>query len=109
MLPDNDLTALLKRALVPAGCVVAIAYFGYHTLQGQNGLRAYGAYEAQIADLSNDAAKLRQQRQTLEHRLALLSPDRVDPDYADELVRRHLGLADPNEDIILLDPPSEQR
>ena len=89
---------------MPAGCIVAISYFAFHTYQGEHGLRAYSVYDSQIRELSLAAQKVRDQRESLEHRVALLSPNNVDPDYADELVRRHLGLAHPDEDVIMLHP-----
>lgn len=89
---------------MPAGCILAIGYFAYHTFQGEQGLRAYSVYDSQIRELAVTAQKVRAQRETLEHRVALLSPQHVDPDYADELVRRHLGLAHPDEDVIMLEP-----
>lgn len=101
---ESPLFYLVRQALVPAGCIVAIAYFTYHTFQGEHGLRASSVYESQIRELSLTAQKVRAQRETLEHRVALLSPHHVDPDYADELVRRHLGLAHPDEDVIMLNP-----
>lgn len=83
---------------------MAISYFAFHTFQGEHGLRAYSVYDSQIRELSLAAQKVRDQRESLEHRVALLSPNNVDPDYADELVRRHLGLAHPDEDVIMLHP-----
>lgn len=94
---------LLKRALLPAGCVIAITYFAYHMVEGPHGLRAYGSYKVQHAELAKRSAELKEQREEYERRLRLMSPDRIDPDYADELVRKHLGLVDPNEDIVLYD------
>jgi len=38
----------------------------------------------------------------LAHRAALLDPRRVDPDLADELVRRDLGVARPDELVVPL-------
>lgn len=83
---------------------MAIAYFAYHTFQGEHGLRAASVYDAQIRELSVLAQKVRSEREMLEHRVALLAPNQVDPDYAEELVRRHLGLAHPDEDVIMLTP-----
>jgi len=40
------------------------------------------------------------QRAELSHRVALLNPRKVDPDYADELVRRETGQVRPDEVII---------
>ena len=48
-------------------------------------------------------AKLEAERDRLKHRSALLDPRKADPDMADELVRRDLGLVRPDEVIIPLE------
>ena len=45
----------------------------------------------------------RQERAQLRHRSALLDPRKADPDMADELVRKDLGLVRPDEVIVPLD------
>ena len=40
-------------------------------------------------------------RSTLEHRVRLMAPDKVDPDLLDELARYELGFAHPDEIVIL--------
>jgi len=101
---ESPLFSLIRQALVPAGCIVLIAYFAYHPSEQEHGLRAAPVSEAPTRQPSLTPTNLREQRETLEHRVALLSPNHVDPDYADELVRRHLGLVHPDEDIIMLNP-----
>ena len=39
----------------------------------------------------------------MRHRSALLDPNKADPDMADELVRKDLGLVRPDEVIVPLD------
>lgn len=47
-------------------------------------------------------AALEKRKAELERDIALLDPRGVDPDYADELVRRHLGVVRPDEVIVPL-------
>ncbi len=49
-----------------------------------------------------ELAELEAERQQLRHRSALLDPRKADPDIADELVRRDLGLVRPDEVIVPL-------
>ena len=50
-----------------------------------------------------ELAQLEQERAQLRHRSALLDPRKADPDMADELVRKDLGLVRPDEVIVPLD------
>lgn len=52
--------------------------------------------QARIAELEKESA-------VLENSVALLDPDSVDPDLASELIRRNLGVAHPDEDIVELE------
>ena len=47
--------------------------------------------------------RLEQERAQLRHRSELLDPRKADPDMADELVRKDLGLVRPDEVIVPLD------
>ena len=47
--------------------------------------------------------ELEQQKAELRHHSALLDPRKADPDMADELVRKDLGLVRPDEVIVPLD------
>jgi cell division protein FtsB len=47
--------------------------------------------------------QLEAERAQLRHRSALLDPKKADPDMADELVRKDLGLVRPDEVIIPLE------
>ena len=54
---------------------------------------------AQLAEL----AQIEREHAALKHRSDLLDPRKADPDMADELVRKDLGLVRPDEVIIPLD------
>ena len=92
----------VRRSLWPLLCVLAILYFGWHTIQGRHGLRAYIEYGAQLDQLEQEAATTHDLRQAMENRKKLLSSDAVDPDLLDELARRKLNYVTPDEKVIEL-------
>jgi cell division protein FtsB len=98
------LMPLLSRALLPASCLLVIGYFGSHALVGSSGLMALDEIRAEKSELAKRNAELLAEKAALDRRIALLNPRGVDPDLADELVRRHLGVVRPDELIVPLKP-----
>ena len=93
---------LARRAALPAACIVVMVYFGFHAVTGNTGLFAWQGYKIERAVADERAAEVRVEREVLVRQVALLDPRHVDPDYADELVRRNLGVVRPDEVIIPL-------
>jgi cell division protein FtsB len=86
--------------------VVAASLIGYFALQafhGNYGLDARKGYEEDIARLTRERDELRSGRKELERRVALLRPESIDPDTVEELARRDLGFAGPN-DLLMINP-----
>ena len=94
--------SLLRSAVGPALSLLIIGNFAYYAIAGSNGLLAWGGYRRERTDLSERLAALDARKAVLAHRAALLDPRRVDPDLADELVRRDLGVARPDELVVPL-------
>jgi cell division protein FtsB len=80
--------------------VLVIGNFAGYAIAGSNGLLALGDYRQQLASRQVELKRVEAQRSELLHRVALLDSRHVDPDMADELVRRDMGLARPDEVII---------
>lgn len=99
------LVDLMKRALLPAACMLIMLYFGTHALFGPAGYFALDDIRQEQAALAAHRAKLLAKRDALSRDIALLDPRGADPDFADELVRRHLGVIRPDEVIVPLDNP----
>lgn len=99
----NGIFALIRRAAVPALAVIIVGTFAGHAIAGPNGLLAWGGYHRALNERKAELAQLEQQRSQLRHRSQLLDPRKADPDMADELVRKDLGLVRPDEVIIPLD------
>jgi len=93
---------LIRRTFWPAMAVLIVGNFAGYAIAGPNGLLAWGGYHRDLQERKAELAKLEAEKQRLRHRSALLDPRRADPDMADELVRRDLGLVRPDEVIVPL-------
>ena len=94
---------LIRRAAVPALALIVVGNFAGYAVAGPNGLLAWGGYHRNLNARKVERAQLERDRAQLRHRSTLLDPRKADPDMADELVRRDLGLVRPDEVIIPLD------
>ena len=92
--------SLLRRAALPAVAFLIIANFTGYALMGDNGVLSWGDYRRIKSERSIELARLEAEKARLVHRAELLDPDNADPDLAEEMVRRDLGLVRPDEVII---------
>jgi cell division protein FtsB len=95
---------ILQGLALHLGAALIIGYFAFQAYHGDFGLLAQRAFEQEIAALTIERDALRADRAYWEHRVSLLRADRLDPDLVEELARRELGFAQPN-DLVLLNPP----
>jgi cell division protein FtsB len=94
---------LIRRSALPALALIVVGTFAGHAIAGPNGLLAWGGYHRALQAREAELAQLDKQREQLRHHSALLDPRKADPDMADELVRKDLGLVRPDEVIVPLD------
>ena len=94
---------LIRRSAMPALALIVVGTFAGHAIAGPNGILAWGGYHRALQERKAELAQLDAQRAQLKHRSNLLDPRRADPDMADELVRKDLGLVRPDEVIVPLD------
>jgi len=99
----TDMLAVLRRALAPAAAFTIIASVGAYAVLGPNGVLAYVDYQRQVAKKEREYAVVAARREVLKNRVALLDPRRANPDLVDELVRKELNVAHPDEVIVPLD------
>ena len=92
--------SLMKAAAGPAIALFVIADFAGFAVFGPNGLLSLAGYRQQAEVHRAALARLDAERGRLAHHAALLDPRHVDPDFADELVRRETGQVRPDEVII---------
>lgn len=89
--------ARLRSMSLPLFALLVSAYFAAH---GLNSVTSQKLLEQEIAALEAERQKIKAVRDGLELHVDLLSSDHVDPDYLDELARRELGYAHPDEILI---------
>ena len=90
-----------RVALALAVGVLAFGYLGYHAVNGNHGLAAWFQVSQRIVQLEN-LFQLNQTRiERLDRAVSLLRAASLDRDMLDERARHILGLAHPDEMIIL--------
>ena len=99
----NRIFQLIRRAAMPALALIVLGTFAGHAIAGPNGILAWGGYHRALLERKAELAQLDAQRAQMKHRSNLLDPRKADPDIADELVRKDLGLVRPDEVIVPLD------
>ena len=93
---------LIRRAAMPALALIVVGTFAGHAIAGPNGLFAWRGYAQQLELRKTELAGLQAERARLKHKSALLDPRRADPDLADEMVRKDLGLVRSDEVVVPL-------
>ena len=88
-------------ALITVTLVASLGYFLYHAEHGKYGVRASHEVAVKVASVEERLAQLKAEQDRLEHLVALLRPESLDPDMLDEQARINLGYVHPLELVIL--------
>ncbi len=91
----------IKPLLVPAMCLLLLGYFGYHAVEDDYGYHALQKLKAREIDLSDQLARLQDERRVLDRRVALMRPESLDPDMIEERARGTLNVARVGDIVIL--------
>ena len=92
----------VRAALWPVAGALMAAYFGYHLVQGNQGLRAWHALDIKIAEAKETRDALAARRALIEGRVAALRPESLDPDMLTERARALLNLGHVH-DVVIAD------
>ncbi|MEO7564672.1 MAG: septum formation initiator family protein [Sphingomicrobium sp.] len=93
---------MIRRSAMPVLVLLVLGTFAGHAIAGPNGILAWGGYHRALKERQAELTNIEHERAQLRHHSKLLDPRRADPDMADELVRKDLGLVRPDEVIIPL-------
>lgn len=94
------LRQLFGSALWPAMAIVMLLIFIAYAIVGPSGILAWGDYSRQLQQREAELKQLKGHEAALANRVKLLDPRHVDPDLADELVRKQLGVTHPDEVVL---------
>ena len=101
----HEINKRLRLVVPPIIGACVFGYFVYHAVQGDRGIMAWLRMTRELAESQAVLADVQAERQTLEHRVALLNSNSLDPDLLDERARAMLNLADPDDRLVMLPKP----
>lgn len=90
----------VRQVLVLLACLTSSAYFGYHALHGRHGFKARAALQERATLLEFEIKSLESVRSKLSRDVALLSPQKPDPDIVEEIARDVLGYVHPHDVLV---------
>tara|TARA_R110002051_G_scaffold32382_3_gene73081 strand:- start:4304 stop:4615 length:312 start_codon:yes stop_codon:yes gene_type:complete len=90
----------IKRILPSCFLAVAIAYFGYHALTGEQGVLNWIVVKNDLHAAEIELAEAQFEREALETTAARLRSDSLDLDYVEERARTILNVAHPRDFIV---------
>ena len=97
----------LRAVLFPLAlyCVsgVSVAFFGWHAINGERGLKARADYEKRIEALTAELNGLRNDKLSWRGRTALMRGDGIDRDLLEEEARKLLGRVGKRDLVIFTD------
>jgi cell division protein FtsB len=76
------------------------AYFAHHAINGRHGLEVRSTLIERSALLEFEIKSLEAVRAKLKRDVALLSPERPNPDIVEEIARGVLGFVDPDDRVV---------
>ena len=94
----------IRDVFIPMACIAVMSYFAYHAVHGDHGLHASRILQETLDGLEAERARLAGIRGELEHKVALMRPESLDPDMLGEQARLRLNLAHPNDIAVFRDP-----
>ena len=100
----NLLGEIRRRAhhiIGPVAGITLFGYFAYHVVQGDRGLIAWLKLSQQVETAQLQYDETVAKRTEFAHRVRLLQPQNLDPDLLEERARGVLGLAHPDDIIIM--------
>ena len=107
MLVADTLKRYAGQVVRPVLGTLVVAYIAYHAVQGDRGLLAYFTFSQEVNRATATLQDVRQTRERLAHRVALLRPESRDLDLLEERARITLDLVRDDEFIVFLPPISE--
>ncbi len=97
------LRRFIFEGVLPAFCVLGIAYNSLLALNGPDGLKAKDMTEARLQDHEETLVALKLEREKLAREARLLSQETLNMDVLDERARSRLRYAAPGEYVVPLE------
>ena len=96
----RDVIHKIRQVLAPLFGAAAMAYFGYHAVQGDRGLIAWWNLRFELERADRTLAEVTAEKTAIQKRVQLLRPESLDRDMLEERARLMLGAVGPGELVI---------
>jgi cell division protein FtsB len=96
----HEFSRKARQVLGPLMGAAVMVYFGYHAVQGDRGLIAWWNLRFEIERTAATLGEVSAQKKAIEHRVALLRHESLDPDMLEERARIMLGAVHPDDIIV---------
>ena len=106
----HELKKRIRPILASTLAFAVVGYFLYHVAQGDRGLFAMLKLLRRLDVAQETLANLEKERSVWANRIQLIKPKTLNKDMLDEQARSQLGLAEPDEVVIMdttVTPPAE--
>ncbi|MHC8493776.1 FtsB family cell division protein [Thalassospira sp. SM2505] len=90
----------LKQAVAPVIAFTVMAYFIFHSVEGERGLLTYWSMQDRVTEIAKVLDETTERRKDLERHVVSLRASHLDPDLLDERARAMLNAAHPDDVII---------
>ena len=94
----------VRRFALSLALLFGVVYLGFHAAHGERGLIALNLLQDKKHTHQAMLAELQAKNADLRRKIDLLSGDNPDRDFLEERVRKVLGFAYPDENILIFDP-----
>jgi cell division protein FtsB len=105
MIVLREMRRRMRSLIGPVLGLAVTGYFAYHLVEGDRGLMAWVRLTQAVRVAKANLAEVTAERAALDHRVANMRPDHVEPDLLDEEVRKTLDLVAPDEIVIMRSAP----
>ena len=92
--------SVLRKLLPPIIAAAFLGYFGFHAYNGFYGIRSHERLEKEVAILTAELDRLKEERTGIERRVQSLRPARLDADLVDSEARMALNRLRPDEILV---------
>jgi len=101
--------SIFRKLLLPILSAAFLGYFGFHAYNGFYGIRSHERLEKEVAILSAELDRLKEERTGIERRVQSLRPDRLDADLVDSEARLALNRLRPDEVLVDLGASQQEK
>jgi len=105
MVSRTRLKSILTGLALYTMAALMVGYFGINAYTGNHGLRAQQDLDQQFTALTDELARLKNERAGWERQVKLLRSNSIDPDMLDERARAVLNYLDPRDLTLMLKRP----